>query len=71
MKTSELRSKSPEELRSLEEQLSAELFELRNELRLTDQPKQPHRVQLKRRQRARTLTVLREKMSEKMSEKKS
>lgn len=62
MKTSELRSQSIEELRSLEQGLAKELYELRGEMRLSDQPKQPHRIAQKRRLRARALTIIGEKM---------
>jgi len=62
MKTSELRAQSVEELRSLERTLARELYELRGEMRLSDQPKQPHRIEQKRRLRARTLTIIGEKM---------
>lgn len=62
MKTSELRAKSIEELRSLEQDLIKELYELRGEMLLSDQPKQPHRIEKSRRLRARALTILGEKM---------
>lgn len=62
MKTNELRAQSVEELRSLEQGLLRELFELRSEMRLGDQPKQPHRIAQKRRLRARALTIIGEKM---------
>jgi ribosomal protein L29 len=68
MKASELRNQSIEELHKLERELAAELFVIRGEMRLTDQPKQPHRIEQKRRLRARTLTVLREKQTQKISE---
>lgn len=62
MKTSELRAQSVDELRGLEQNLLRELFELRSEMLLSDQPKQPHRVAQKRRLRARALTIIGEKM---------
>ena len=60
-KAKELRDQSKEELQALYTDLSKEIFELRNELKTTRKLEKPHLIQLKRRDRAMVLTVLREK----------
>ncbi|KAG6559502.1 Ribosomal L29 protein [Candidatus Rhabdochlamydia oedothoracis] len=60
-KAKELRDQSKEELQALYADLSKEIFELRNELKTTRKLEKPHLIRLKKRDRARVLTVLQEK----------
>jgi large subunit ribosomal protein L29 len=60
-KAKELRDQSTEELQALYMDLSKEIFELRNELKTTRKLEKPHLIQFKKRDRARVLTILREK----------
>ncbi len=60
-KGSQLRDQSVEELKAMYRDLSKELFELGNELRLTRKIEKPHRFREKRKERARVLTILRQK----------
>jgi large subunit ribosomal protein L29 len=55
-----LRDKSVEDLRALDGELSREIFELRNESRMTRKLEKPHLLREKKKDRARVLTVLRQ-----------
>lgn len=61
LKAKELRDQSPEELQALSIDLSKEIFLLRNELKTTRKLEKPHLIRVKKRDRARALTILREK----------
>jgi len=60
-KAKELRDQSPEELKALYQDLSKELFHLRNEIKITRKVEKPHLVRDKKKDRARVMTILREK----------
>ncbi|MDR2539196.1 MAG: 50S ribosomal protein L29 [Chlamydiales bacterium] len=62
-KAKELRDQSKEELQALYADLSKEIFELRNELKTTRKSEKPHLIRLKKRDRARVLTILQEKQA--------
>lgn len=64
LKAKELRDQSSEELQSLSTDLSKEIFELRNELKTTRKLEKPHLIRMKRRDRARVLTILRQKKAQ-------
>lgn len=57
----ELISQPEAELRAKHEQLSGEIFELRNELRATGKLVKPHELKEKKKDRARLLTALNKK----------
>lgn len=59
-KAKELREQSQEELKALYQDLSKELFALRNEMKIARKMEKPHLVRFKKRDRARVLTILRE-----------
>lgn len=59
-KAKELREQSAEDLKALYQDLSKELFELRNEMKVTRKMEKPHLVRTKRKDRARVMTILRE-----------
>jgi large subunit ribosomal protein L29 len=61
VKAKELRDQSPEELKALYQDLSRELFQLRNEMKITRKMEKPHLVRIKKKDRARAMTILREK----------
>lgn len=61
LKAKELRDQSSEELQALSIDLSKEIFILRNELKTTRKLEKPHLIRVKKRDRARALTILREK----------
>jgi large subunit ribosomal protein L29 len=61
LKTKNLRDQSPEELQVLSVDLSKEIFELRNELKTTRKLEKPHLIRIKKRNRARVLTILQQK----------
>ena len=56
-----LRSQTQEELRMLYQDLSREIYGLRNERNVTRQVEKPHLLRMKKKDRARVMTVLREK----------
>ena len=60
-KTKELRDQAPEELKQLYQDLSKELFQMRNEMKVTRKIEKAHLVRMKKRDRARVMTILREK----------
>lgn len=55
------KDQSVEELKALYQELSRDIFELRNEISINKKIEKPHLVKQKKRQRARLLTVLRQK----------
>ncbi|MBS0603769.1 MAG: 50S ribosomal protein L29 [Verrucomicrobia bacterium] len=57
----EYRDQSQEELKALYQDLSKELFQLRNEMKVTRKMEKPHLVRIKKKDRARVMTILREK----------
>ncbi len=59
-KANELREQSAEDLKALYQDLSKELFQLRNEMKVTRKMEKPHLVRAKRKDRARVMTILRE-----------
>lgn len=63
LKTKELRDESVEELGARLESLRAEIFELRSE-RLDSKSQKTHLIRQKRKEIARTLTILTEKENE-------
>ncbi len=60
-RSKELRELSSEELRAAYRDLSRELFDLNNELRTVRKIERPHLFRKIRRDKARVLTILREK----------
>ncbi len=63
-KIKELREQSSAELKVLGAELRAELFALKCESNMQKKLEKPHLVKAKRRQRARVLTLLKEKEKE-------
>lgn len=63
-KMEELRSLSIDDLKHKYDELSREIFELTNELRVTRKIEQPHRLKLSKKDRARVMTALSEKRGE-------
>lgn len=61
LKASELKDQSIEELKATVLELSRDIYQLRNESRMTKKMEKPHLVKEKKRDRARILTVLRQK----------
>jgi large subunit ribosomal protein L29 len=59
-KAKEFRDQSPEELKALYQDLSKELFQLRNEMKVNRKMEKPHMVRIKKKDRARVMTILRE-----------
>jgi large subunit ribosomal protein L29 len=60
-KAKELRDQSPEELKAIYQDLSKELFQTRNEMKVTRKIEKSHLVRAKKKDRARVMTILREK----------
>lgn len=60
-KAKELRDQSQEELKAIYHDLSKELFQLRNEMKVTRKIEKSHLVRAKKKDRARVMTILREK----------
>jgi large subunit ribosomal protein L29 len=60
-KAKELRDQSPEELKAVYQDLSKELFQIRNEMKVTRKIEKSHLVNVKKKDRARVMTILREK----------
>lgn len=60
-KAKELRNQSESELKALYQDLSREMFQLRNEMKITRKMEKPHLVRLKKKDRARVMTILSEK----------
>jgi len=63
LKAKDLINQSVEELEAQYEDLCREIFELMNELKLARKLDKPHLISEKKRDRARVLTVLRQKKS--------
>ena len=63
MKASELINLSDEELKARYEDLCREIFQLTSELRVSRKLEKPHQLKEKKKDRARILTVLRQKKS--------
>lgn len=61
MKYKELQEQPTSELQALYQDLSKEIFEYRNEIGSTRKIDKPHLVSLKKRTRARILTLLRQR----------
>ena len=59
-KAKELREHSTEDLKVLYQDLSKELFQLRNEMKVTRKMDKPHLIRSKKKDRARVMTILRE-----------
>lgn len=60
-KAKEFRDQSVEELEALYQDISREIFQMRNENRIARKADKPHLIRHKKRDRARVMTVLREK----------
>ena len=61
LKAKDLGNQTVEELKAQHEDLCREIFELANELKLARKLEKPHLLSEKRRDRARVLTILRQK----------
>lgn len=61
LKMNDLKDQSVEELKAQQRALSKEIYELRCELRMARKLEKPHMVREKKRDRARVMTVLRQK----------
>ncbi|MCB1072060.1 MAG: 50S ribosomal protein L29 [Chlamydiia bacterium] len=61
LKASELINQSDEELEAQYEDICRDIFELTNELRVSRKLEKPHELKEKKKDRARILTVLRQK----------
>lgn len=59
-KVKEFRAQSKEELKALYQDLSKELYAFRNEMKVTRKMEKPHLVRIKKKDRARVMTILRE-----------
>ncbi|MCB1084625.1 MAG: 50S ribosomal protein L29 [Chlamydiia bacterium] len=64
LKASELKNQSTEELEGMYEDLCRDIFELTSELRVSRKLEKPHELKEKKKDRARILTVLRQKSDE-------
>ncbi len=64
LKPDKLRDQSVEELKLLHADLTKELFKFNNEIKRTRKMEKPHLMREKKRDRARILTVLRQKGAE-------
>lgn len=60
-KAKDLRDQSLEELKALYQDLSKELYQMSNEMRVNRKVDKPHLFRLKKKDRARVMTVLSEK----------
>lgn len=56
-----IKDQSVEELKALYIDLSKEIFEMKNEIRITRKIEKPHLLKAKKKDRARVLTALRQK----------
>lgn len=63
LKASELINQSNEELEAQYKDICRDIFELTNELRVSRKLEKPHELKEKKKDRARILTVLRQKKS--------
>lgn len=57
----EIKDQSVEELKALYHDLSKEIFDMKNEISTTRKLEKPHLLRLKKRNRARVLTLLQQK----------
>lgn len=62
-KAKSFRDQSSEELNALYQDLSKELFHLRNEMKITRKMEKPNLMRIKKKDRARVMTVLRERQT--------
>ncbi len=60
-KENPLMGQSQEELRALCQDLSREMFDLRNEMSTSRKVEKPHLLRMKKKERARAMTILRQK----------
>lgn len=60
-RTLEFKDQSVEELKALYHDLSKEIFDMKNEISTTRKIEKPHLLRLKKRNRARVLTLLSQK----------
>ncbi len=60
-KVSELKDQSADELKAMFHELSKDIFQIKNEARMTRKMEKPHLIREKKRDRARVLTLLRQK----------
>lgn len=60
-KAKELRDQTTEELKAIYQDLSRELFQMRNEVKVTRKVEKSHLMRMKKKERARVMTILREK----------
>lgn len=60
-KASELKDQSVDELKAVYQELSKDIFELKSEIKITRKMEKPHLIREKKRDRARVLTVMRQK----------
>lgn len=58
---SEFKNQSVDELRALYHDLSKEIFEFRNEIRINRKLEKPHALRKKKKDRARVMTAIRQK----------
>jgi len=61
MKKQDIQGQSVEELKTLYRDLSKEIFQMKNELALSRKLDKPHLLRQKKKDRARALTILRQK----------
>ena len=60
-KAKELRDQPIEELKAIYQDLSKELFQMRNEMKVTRKAEKSHLIRIKKKDRARVMTILHEK----------
>ena len=61
LKMSDLKDQTVEELKAQQREISKEIYDLRCEMKIARKLEKPHMVREKKRDRARVLTVLRQK----------
>lgn len=61
LKASDLRNQTPDELKAVYQDLSKEIFEIRTEYSITRKLEKTHLLREKKRDRARVMTVLKQK----------
>lgn len=64
LKAKELKSKTTDELEASYEDLCREIYQLNNDLRVSRKLEKPHLLKEKKKDRARILTVLRQKKNQ-------
>ena len=57
----ELKDQSVEDLKEMHRTLCKEIFQLKNEIKMTKKCEKPHAIRAKKRERARVLTFMRQK----------